>query len=93
MYTHFKKCYLCITRMYIYFMAPKIYINFKRCYLQHRDARRYKDSFFLQGTEPKKIQVILKETLACFVPCRAKELSAPCTPRRIKEMFGICEIS
>jgi len=33
--------------------------------------------FFLQGKEPKEIHDILTETLACFLPVRAKDLSAP----------------
>ena len=33
--------------------------------------------FFLQGKAPKEIHVILTETLACFFPSRAKDLSAP----------------
>ena len=32
---------------------------------------------FLQGKAPKEIQAILTETLACFLPGRAKDLSAP----------------
>jgi hypothetical protein len=32
---------------------------------------------FLQGKVPKEIHAILTETLACFLPCRAKDLSAP----------------
>jgi len=37
--------------------------------------------FFVQGKAPKEIHAILKETLACFVPGRAKDLSAPlCKP-------------
>ena len=31
---------------------------------------------FLQGKAPKEIHTILTETLACFVPGRAKDLSA-----------------
>jgi len=31
----------------------------------------------LQGKEPKEIHAILTETLACFLPGRAKDLSAP----------------
>jgi len=31
----------------------------------------------LQGKAPKEIHAILTETLACFLPCRAKDLSAP----------------
>jgi len=33
--------------------------------------------FFLQGKAPKEIHAILTETLACFLPGRAKNLSAP----------------
>ena len=32
--------------------------------------------FFLQGKSPKEIHAILTETLACFLPGRAKNLSA-----------------
>jgi len=32
--------------------------------------------FFLQGKEPKEIHAILTETLACFLPGKAKDLSA-----------------
>jgi len=40
--------------------------------------RELSSSFFSpQGNAPKKIQEILTETLACFLPGRAKELSAP----------------
>jgi hypothetical protein len=31
----------------------------------------------MQGKAPKEIQAILRETLACFRPGRAKDLSAP----------------
>ena len=34
--------------------------------------------FFLQGKAPKDIHAILTETLACFLPGRAKDLSAYC---------------
>jgi len=33
--------------------------------------------FFLQGKAPKEIHAILTETLAGFLPGRAKDLSAP----------------
>jgi len=33
--------------------------------------------FFLQDKAPKEIHTILRETLACFLPGRAKDLSAP----------------
>ena len=32
---------------------------------------------FLKGKAPKEIHAILRETLACFFPGRAKDLSAP----------------
>jgi len=32
---------------------------------------------FLQGKAPKEIRAILTETLACFLPGRAKDFSAP----------------
>ena len=50
-----------------------------------RDARDFnnvetraviKFFFFLQGKAPKEIHGILTETLACFLPGRAKDLSA-----------------
>ena len=34
-------------------------------------------NFFLQGKTPKEIHAILTETLDCFLPGRAKDLSAP----------------
>ena len=51
-----------------------------------RDARDFnniemraviKFFFFLQGKAPKEIHAILTETLACFLPGRGKDLSAP----------------
>ena len=33
--------------------------------------------FFLQGKAPKEIHAILTETLACFLPGGAKDLSVP----------------
>jgi len=41
--------------------------------------RELSSSFFfpLQGKAPKEIHAILTETLACFLPSRAKDLSAP----------------
>ena len=40
--------------------------------------------FFLQGKTPKEIHAILTETLACFLPGRAKDLSATLYLRRQK---------
>ena len=48
-----------------------------------RDARDFNNIelssifFFLLGKVPKEIHAILTETLACFLPGRAKDLSAP----------------
>jgi len=50
-----------------------------------RDARDFNNIetravikiFPLQGKAPKEIHAILKETLACFLPGQAKDLSAP----------------
>ena len=43
---------------------------------QHRDASCHQVFFFLQVKVPKEIRVILTETLPCFLPDRAKDLSA-----------------
>jgi len=37
---------------------------------------------FLQGKAPKEIHAILTETLVCFLPVRAKDLSAPASRRQ-----------
>jgi len=45
-----------------------------------RDARDFNNTefiFALQGKAPKEIHAILTETLACFRPGWAKDLSAP----------------
>ena len=44
---------------------------------QHWDARCHRVFFFQQGKVPKEIRAILTETLACFLPARANDLSAP----------------
>ena len=57
-----------------------------------RDARDFNNIetravlfYFLQDKSPKEIHVILTETLACFLPGRAKDLSAPlCNWRRLQ---------
>ena len=41
------------------------------------ETRAVSKFLFLQGKEPKEIHNILTETLACFLPGRAKDLSAP----------------
>ena len=48
-----------------------------------RDARDFNNietravKFFFQGKASKEIHAILTETLACFLPGRAKDVSAP----------------
>ena len=44
---------------------------------QHRDASCHQVFFFLQGKAQNEIYSILTETLVCFLPGRAKDLSAP----------------
>ena len=44
--------------------------------------------FFLQGKSPKEIHVILTEILACFLPDRAKDLSA--TQYACMYMYYVC---
>ena len=44
---------------------------------QHRVASCRQGFFFLQDKAPKEIHAILTETLACFLPGQAKDLSAP----------------
>jgi len=47
-------------------------------YISASSRRELSSSFFpLQGKAPKVIHAILTETLACFLPDRAKDLSAP----------------
>jgi len=46
-------------------------------------------SFFLQGKAPKEIHTILTEKLTCFLPGRAKDLSAPLYGVRLSTGF-IC---
>jgi len=40
------------------------------------ETRDFVKFLFLQGKEPKQIHAILTETLACFLPGGAKDLSA-----------------
>ena len=41
------------------------------------ETRAFTKFLFLQGDAPKEIHAILTETLVCFLPGRAKDLSAP----------------
>jgi len=41
------------------------------------DARCHQFFHALEGKAPKEIHAILTQTLACFLPGRAKDLSAP----------------
>ena len=57
----------------------------KQAWKHVRDARNFNKIetravikfLFLRGKAPKEIHAILTETLACFLPGRAKDLSAP----------------
>jgi len=48
-----------------------------RARFQHRDTSWHQVFFSLQGKVPKEIHAILTEMLACFLPGRDKDLSAP----------------
>ena len=61
-------------------------VKLKQARKHARDARDFnnietraviKFFFHLKGKAPKEIHAILTETLACFLPGRAKDLSAP----------------
>ena len=62
---------------------------------QHRDAS-WHHSFSLQGKAPKEIHAILTETLACFLPGRAKDLSTPvytsCLSLEFKFLLAVREV-
>ena len=58
--------------------AERKHVRRRARFQQHRDAN-CQVFFFLQGKAPKEIHAIVTETLACFLPGRAKDLSAPCT--------------
>jgi hypothetical protein len=45
--------------------------------LNNIETRAVITLFFLQGKAPKEIHAILTQTLVCFLPGRAKDLSAP----------------
>jgi len=53
--------------------APLYYI----IHFNNIETRAVIKFFFLQGKAPKEIQAILTETLTCFLPGQAKDLSAP----------------
>jgi len=54
--------------------APK---HVRTCAISTKPRRELSSSFFFQGKAPKEIHANLTETLACFRPGRAKDLSAP----------------
>jgi len=47
------------------------------CAISTTSRRELSSCFFLQGKAPKEIHAIVRETLACFLPGQAKDLSAP----------------
>jgi len=61
-----------------------------------RNARDFNDIetgaiiklFFLHSKAPKEIHAILTETLACFLPDWAKDLSAPLQSRLLTQSAG-----
>ena len=55
---------------------PRKYVKDARDF-NNMETRTVIKFFFLQGKAPKEIHAILTETLACFLPGRAKDLSAP----------------
>ena len=54
---------------------PRKHVRRRARFQQHVDAS-FHHFFFLHGKAPKEIHAILSETLACFLPGRAKDLSA-----------------
>ena len=61
--------------------APLYYI----IYFNNIETRAVIKFFFLQDKAPKEIHAILTETLACFLPGRAKDLSAPLYVRNVQQ--------
>jgi len=61
-----------------------------------RDARDFNNIetgavikfLFLQGKVPKEIHAILTETLACFLPGRARDLSIHSCPQEVNHHIG-----
>ena len=54
------------------------------------DTRAVIKFLFLQGKTPKEIHAILTETLTCFLPSRAKDLSAPPVKRAGVKNINLC---
>ena len=54
---------------------------------QHRDASCHEVFFFVQSKAPKEIHAIRTETLPCFLPRRAKDLSAPIVNHSVKTKY------
>ena len=53
------------------------------CDFNNIETRAVIKFLFLQGKAPKEIHAILTETLACFLPVRGKESSAPPVPSAV----------
>ena len=87
MYTGYEETFIITEPRYNYRGADKSLARpvRKQSRKHVRDARDFNNIkmravnklFFLQGTAPKEIHAILTEILACFLPGRAKDLSAP----------------
>jgi len=56
------------------------------------DARVFNNVkfLFLQDKAPKEIHAILTETLACFLPGRAKDLSSPLYFLQTRKISYVC---
>jgi len=55
---------------------PRKYVREERDFIKI-ETRAVIKFLFVQDKAPKEIHAILTETLACFLPGRAKDLSAP----------------
>ena len=53
-----------------------------------KSRRVLSSSFFLQWKAPKEIHAILTDTLTCFLPGRAKDLSAPRYLLKLQQYSG-----
>ena len=58
-------------------LAPPVTKQARKHVRDASDFNKIETRAILQGKAPKVIHAILKETLACFLPGRAKDLSAP----------------
>ena len=60
------------------------------CDFNNIETRAVINFLFLQGKAPKDIHAILTETLACFLPGRAKDLSPPLCIKFVAKYLELC---